>query len=155
MGRCYLNIFSSLSDSTQLTTLDATLFNQVEILIQMATPTSYESSDEQPVSSKCCFDTNQFYHHFLDKELALASSSYHLPPGPTPSRSRGTVKLLDPDLITKWTEEGLAAVAMTSSDEVPLATQALKKALQVLQAIEVDLKQKSAVIGEYHRQKYR
>jgi carboxymethylenebutenolidase len=70
---------------------------------------------------------------------------------------QSTAKPLDPDPITKWAEEGFAVVAITgtSSEEVPLAAQALNEALKALQAIEqVDIKQKFAVIGEYLRQMY-
>ncbi|KAF8803751.1 hypothetical protein BYT27DRAFT_7195092 [Phlegmacium glaucopus] len=56
-------------------------------------------------------------------------------------------KPLDPDPITKWAEEGFAVVAITGSDEVLLVAEALKRALEALQALkQVDIKQKFAVI---------
>jgi carboxymethylenebutenolidase len=70
---------------------------------------------------------------------------------------QSAAKPLDPDPITKWAEEGFAVVAITgtSSNEVPSTAQALKEALKALQALEqVDIKQKFAVIGEYHWQMY-
>ena len=142
------------------TVVRPTLYNKV----QMTRPTSYDpqSLDEQPV-------------HLPNAGLIQISSDIVLQP---PLSRRGTgpgiiiflpdsahlvladqsaAKPLDPDPITKWAEEGFAVVAITgtSSDEVPSAAKALKEALEALQALEqVDIKQKFAVIGEYHRQMY-
>lgn len=140
--------------------LRPTLYNKV----QMAPPTFYDpqSLDEQPVPLpnacliKICPDivlqpplsrrgTGPGIIIFLpdSAHLVLADQS--------------TAKPLDPDPITKWAEEGFAVVAIAgnSSDEVPSVANALKKALEALQALEqVDIKQKFAVIGGYHRQMY-
>jgi len=125
----------------------------------MAPPTSYdpESLDEQPI---------------LLPNAALIQIGPNIVLQPPLSR-RGTgpgiiiflpdlvnvvladqsaVKTLDPDPITKWAEEGFAVVAITGSDEILSAAQALKEALGVLQALQqVDIKQKFAVIGGYHK----
>ena len=130
----------------------------------MAPPTFYDpqSLDEQPVP----LPDAALIRITADIVLQPPLSRRGTGPGiiiflPDPANlvlaDQSTAKPLDPDPITKWAEEGFAVVAIsgTSSDQVASAAQALKEALEALQAIEqVDIKEKFAVIGEYHRQMY-
>ena len=130
----------------------------------MAPPTFYDpqSLDEQPVP----LPDAALIRITADIVLQPPLSRRGTGPGiiiflPDPANlvlaDQSTAKPLDPDPITKWAEEGFAVVAIsgTSSDQVASAAQALKEPLEALQAIEqVDIKEKFAVIGEYHRQMY-
>lgn len=130
----------------------------------MAPPTFYDpqSLDEQPVP----LPDAALIRITADIVLQPPLSRRGTGPGiiiflPDPANlvlaDQSTAKPLDPDPITKWAEEGFAVVAIsgTSSDQVASAAKALKEALEALQAIEqVDIKEKFAVIGEYHRQMY-
>lgn len=130
----------------------------------MAPPTFYDpqSLDEQPVP----LPDAALIRITADIVLQPPLSRRGTGPGiiiflPDPANlvlaDQSTAKPLDPDPITKWAEEGFAVVAIsgTSSDQVASAAQALKEALEALQAIEqVDIKEKFAVIGEYYGQMY-
>jgi carboxymethylenebutenolidase len=130
----------------------------------MAPPTFYDpqSPDEQPVP----LPNAALIHISSDIVLQPPLSRRGTGPGiiiflPDSASlvlaDQSSAKPLDPEPITKWAEEGFAVVAITgtSSDQVPSVAQALKEALKALQALEqVDIKQKFAVIGEYHRPMY-
>ena len=130
----------------------------------MARPTCYDpqSLDEQPVphpnatliqiSSDIVLQQPLSRRGFGPGIIIFLPDTAHLV-----LADQSTAKPLDPDPTTKWAEEGFSVVAITgtSSDRVPSAAKALREALEALQALEqVDIKQKFAVIGEYHRQMY-
>lgn len=126
----------------------------------MAPPTSYdpESLDEQPIplpnAALIQISSNIVLQPPLSRRGTGPGIIIFLPdPVHLVLADQNASKPLDPDPITKWAEEGFAVVAIASSDEVPSVTLALKEALTALQALEqVDIKQKFAVIGGYHKQ---
>lgn len=129
----------------------------------MAPPTSYdpESLDEQPIP----LPNAALLRISQNIVLQLPLSRRGTGPGiviflPDPAQvvftNQSAPKPLDPDPIIKWAEEGFAVVAITGSNDLPSIVQALKEALEVLQTLEqVDVKQKFAVISEYHGQMHR
>ena len=124
----------------------------------MAPPTSYdpESPDEQPVplpnAALIRINSDIVLQPPLSRRGTGPGIIIFLPdPAHVDLADQSIAKSLDPDPITKWAEEGFAVVAITGSDEVPSAAQALGEAVEALQALEqVDIKQKFAVIGEHH-----
>jgi carboxymethylenebutenolidase len=130
----------------------------------MAPPTAYDpqSLDEQPVplpnAALIQISSDIVLQPPLSRRGAGPGIIIFLPDSThLVLADQSAAKPLDPDPITKWAEEGFAVVAIagTSSDQSPSAAQALKEALEALQALEqVDIKEKFAVIGEYHRQMY-
>ena len=129
----------------------------------MAPPTSYdpESLDEQPIPLPNAALLRISQNIVLQPPLSRRGTG----PGiviflPNPAQvvftDQSAPKPLDPDPIIKWAEEGFAVVAITGSNDLPSIVQALKEALEVLQTLEqVDVKQKFAVISEYHGQMHR
>jgi carboxymethylenebutenolidase len=126
----------------------------------MAPPTSYdpESLDEQPIplpnAALIQISSNIVLQPPLSRRGTGPGIVIFLPdPVHLVLADQNASKPLDPDPITKWAEEGFAVVAIASSDEVPSVTLVLKEALAALQALEqVDIKQKFAVVGGYHKQ---
>ena len=124
----------------------------------MAPPTSYdpESLDERlvplPNAALIQISSNIVLQPPLSRRGTGPGIIIFLPdPAHLVLADQSVTKPLDPDPITKWAEEGFAVVAITGSDEVPSVTHALKEALEALQALEqVDIKEKFAVIGDYH-----